>query len=207
MERLKRRESSVRMASAFLSGFLGFVVSAIVGSILTRSILYTATSRTQSFLFELDPRIALVVIGSSFLVAAVSGFLAFVKLKKRHEARLNELSTLMIEMKDGRKQNSAGGRGIAENAISLADRITMLLPKLVRRRNQDSLLFGVVAFILSEIVGSNLAIAILVGAIVWLYFRYENSKIYEREISKLEQQRSAFEQRKNDLIERLSAFH
>ena len=90
---------------------------------------------------------------------------------------------------------------ITENALYLADKILTLLPEQVRKRGQDSLLFGVVAFIVAEIVGRNLAVAILVGAIVWLYFRYEFTKTYEQEMSKLEEQKRVFEKRKKDFME------
>ena len=78
-----------------------------------------------------------------------------------------------------------------------------LLPVLVRKRSLDSLLFGVVAFILGSIIGHNGAVGILVGVIVWLYFRYEFGKTYEGEIAKLGQQKSLFEQRKREFLESL----
>ena len=206
LQRLRGRERSVRLASAFLTGFLGFVVSIVIGSAITQSIIYVGRSHYQSFLFELDPKVALAAVGFSFLVALVSGIATYFLLKRKHEARLKELSSLITEMKVvGQQQNIASGHGMTEDGLSLVDKITTLLPELVRKRNQDSLLFGVVAFIVSEIAGRNLPIAILIGAIVWLYFRYETSKIYERQISKLEEQREAFEQRKNNLLETLSA--
>ena len=99
-----------------------------------------------------------------------------------------------------KKTNGVGGEGITEDALSLAEKIMTLLPELVRKRDQDSLLFGVVAFIVAGIVGSNLAVAILVGAMVWLYFRYETTKTYEQETSKFEEQKRIFEQRKKDFI-------
>ena len=51
-----------------------------------------------------------------------------------------------------------------------------------------------------DIFGKNLAVAILVGAVVWLYFRYETRKAYEQEMSKFEEQKRIFEQRKKDFI-------
>ena len=117
---------------------------------------------------------------------------------------MEELSALIIEMQKGAQQNVTS-HGVIEDAISFVDRITTLLPELVRKRHQDSFLFGVVAFVISEVVANSFPVSVLIGAMAWLYFRYENSKTYEREISKLEQQRSAFEERRNNLMETLNA--
>ena len=108
-----------------------------------------------------------------------------------------------VEEEQQKKANGGGGEGITGDALSLADKIVTLLPELVRKRNQDSLLFGVVAFIVAALVGRNIAVAILVGAMVWLYFSYETRKTYEQEISKFEEQKRVFEQRKKDFIDTL----
>jgi hypothetical protein len=121
---------------------------------------------------------------------------------------LRELTSLVAQMKktisieDQQEKSSSPveGEGITENALSLADKILTLLPGLVRRRNQDSILYGIVAFILAGIIGMNPAVAILVGAIVWLYFRYETKKSYDQEIAKIEEQKKVLEQRKQDFL-------
>ena len=103
----------------------------------------------------------------------------------------------------GKESSATEGEGITENALFLADKILNLLPGLVRRRNQDSILYGIVAFILAGLIGRNAAIAILVGAIVWVYFRYETRKSYDKEIAKIEEQKRVLEQRKQEFLETL----
>ncbi len=173
---------------------LGFVVSQYGWPYLT-------------VLFQ-DRNLAYSLAGTVLLAGLISGFATYFLLKRKHDVRLKELSSLITEMKkieekQQKKANDGGGEGITEDALSLADKIVTLLPELVRRRNQDSLLFGVVAFIVAALVGRNLAVAILVGAMVWLYFSYEARKTYEEEISKFEEQKRVFEQRKKDFIETL----
>ena len=196
LQRLNRRERRVRIASSLLTAFLGLGILAIAGSIASQSTLY--------YLFLFHPRVGIAVLGSSFFAMAASGIITYLLLKRGHEARLEELSSLIIEMQKAAQQ-TVTSHGIIENAISLGDKITRLLPELVRKRHQDSFLFGVVAFVISEVVANSLPVAVLIGAMVWLYFRYENSKTYEREISKLELQRRAFEERRNELMETLDA--
>ena len=127
-------------------------------------------------------------------------------LKKKHNARLKDLSSLISEMKskvNDQQQKGNSGKGITVDALSIADKIITILPEMVRKRNQDSLLFGAVAFIIAAVIGQNPAVAVLVGVLVWLFFRYETKKAYEHEISKIEDQKKEFEQRKRDFIETL----
>jgi len=103
---------------------------------------------------------------------------------------------------ESRTAGGEAGEGISETALSLTDKIFTLLPEMARKRDQDSLLFGVAAFVFA-LFGGNFAVAILVGVIVWLYFRYEFRRTYEQEISKFGEQKRVFEQRKKDFIESL----
>ncbi|HXQ91680.1 MAG TPA: hypothetical protein VN739_01645 [Nitrososphaerales archaeon] len=191
--RLKRRELRVRFATAFLTTILVFAGVGI-------AVLVFLFSQGQLSAFLQHPNQSYSLITASGLSGLISGFATYFLLRRKHNAELKDLSSLITEMQ---KTNGKDGRGITEDALSLADKILTLLPQLVRKRNQDSLLFGVVAFILAAIFGNNLAVGILVGVIVWLYFRYEAKKTYEQEISKFEEQRRVFEQRKKDFIETL----
>jgi hypothetical protein len=197
--RLRTRESRVRLASSFLTTILVFLVvgGGLAGFLFSQGQLSTLLQH---------PTLASSVAGAILLSGLAGGIATYFLMKRRHEAQLKELSSLITEMKkkmeEEQKANGNGGEGITEDALSLADKIVTLLPEMVRKRNQDSLLFGVVAFILALFTG-NFAVAVLIGVIVWLYFRYEFGKTYEKEISKLEEQKKIFEQRKKDFIETL----
>jgi len=90
--------------------------------------------------------------------------------------------------------------GFVEDAFSLTDQILTVLPEVARKRTLDSLLFGLGAFILALLVSQNLGIAVLVGAAVGLYSAYETKRSYERQISKFEEQKKNYEQRKDDFL-------
>ena len=85
----------------------------------------------------------------------------------------------------------------------MAEKIVTVLPELVRKRKHDSLLFGAVAFIVTNVVASNFVVAIIVGVLVWLYVRHRTKKTYEHEMSKYQEQKRIFEQRKKDFIDTL----
>ncbi|MFI5450491.1 MAG: hypothetical protein ACHQ03_12085 [Candidatus Bathyarchaeia archaeon] len=196
--RLRRRELRVRLASSFLTACLVFLAAGI--AFLVVAVIYFGAFGGLSNFFR-QSSLDSVIASSIFLVGVISGFATYFLLRRKHEARLKELSSLIIEMKKIDQEQAENGEAITENALYLADKIMTLLPELVRKRNQDSILFGAVALILADVIGNNFPVAILVGVLVWLYFRYETRKTYEREISKFEEQKRVFDQRKQDFME------
>ena len=182
--RLRGRQLQLRLASSFLTAILFLIVAVAIGfGIIQNSGINAMT----------DVGVYPLWVGSSVLAFLVSGVATYFLLKRKQEARLKEISSLIAQMKkkleEEEKQDKSGNvgdEGIIDDAFSLADKILVLLPEIApRRRNLDSLLFGVVAFIVAAGVGRNLAVAVLVGAMVWLYFRYETTKTYDREYLKV----------------------
>lgn len=207
LERLRRREFRVRLAGSFLTGSLVLMAvgaAAILGFYLSQGEEIDDFFEQQSLAFQFS------LVGAAAAAGLISGILTYFFLKRKHDTRMKDLSSLITEMKkktNEQQQNNAnvvgGGEGITKEALSLAEKIVTLLPELVRKRKHDSLLFGAVAFIVTNIVISNLVVAIIVGVLVWLYFRHRTKKSYEHEMSKYEEQKRVFEQRKKDFIDTL----
>ena len=207
LERLRRREFRVRLAGSFLTGSLVLMAvgaAAILGFYLSQGEEIDDFFEQQSLAFQFS------LVGAAAAAGLISGILTYFFLKRKHDTRMKDLSSLITEMKkktNEQQQNNAnvvgGGEGITKEALSLAEKIVTLLPELVRKRKHDSLLFGAVAFIVTNVVISNLVVAIIVGVLVWLYVRHSTKKSYEHEISKYEEQKRVFEQRKKDFIDTL----
>lgn len=206
LERLRRREFRVRLAGSFLTGSLVLMAvsaAAILGFYLSQGEEIDDFFEQQSLAFQFS------LVGAAAAAGLISGILTYFFLKRKHDTRMKDLSSLITEMKkktNEQQQNNAnvgGGEGITKEALSLAEKIVTLLPELVRKRKHDSLLFGAVAFIVTNIVISNLVVAIIVGVLVWLYVRHRTKKSYEHEMSKYEEQKRVFEQRKKDFIDTL----
>ena len=208
LERLRRREFRVRLAGSFLTGSLVLMVvgaAAILGFYLSQGEEIDDFFEQQSLAFQFS------LLGAAAAAGLISGILTYIFLKRKQDNRLKDLSSLITEMKkktneQHQHQNNAnvgGGEGITKEALSLAEKIVTLLPELVRKRKHDSLLFGAVAFIVTNVVISNLVVAIIVGVLVWLYVRHRTKKSYEHEMSKYEEQKRVFEQRKKDFIDTL----
>lgn len=207
LERLRRREFRVRLAGSFLTGSLVLMAvgaAAILGFYLSQGEEIDDFFEQQSLAFQFS------LVGAAAAAGLISGILTYFFLKRKHDTRMKDLSSLITEMKkktNEQQQNNAnvvgGGEGITKEALSLAEKIVTLLPELVRKRKHDSLLFGAVAFIVTNVVISNLVVAIIVGVLVWLYVRHRTKKTYEHEMSKYEEQKRVFEQRKKDFIDTL----
>lgn len=207
LERLRRREFRVRLAGSFLTGSLVLMAvgaAAILGFYLSQGEEIDDFFEQQSLAFQFS------LVGAAAAAGLISGILTYFFLKRKHDTRMKDLSSLITEMKkktNEQQQNNAnvvgGGEGITKEALSLAEKIVTLLPELVRKRKHDSLLFGAVAFIVTNIVVSNLVVAIIVGVLVWLYVRHRTKKTYEHEMSKYQEQQRVFEQRKKDFIDTL----
>lgn len=205
LERLRRREFRVRLAGSFLTGSLVLMAvgaAAILGFYLSQGEEIDDFFEQQSLAFQFS------LVGAAAAAGLISGILTYFFLKRKHDTRMKDLSSLITEMKkktneQQKNANVGGGEGITKEALSLAEKIVTLLPELVRKRKHDSLLFGAVAFIVTNIVISNLVVAIIVGVLVWLYVRHRTKKSYEHEMSKYEEQKRVFEQRKRDFIDTL----
>ena len=205
LERLRRREFRVRLAGSFLTGSLVLVAvgAAILGFFLSQGEDIDAFFEQQSLAFQFS------LAGAAAIAGLISGIATYFLLKRKHDTRMKDLSSLIAEMKkktNEQQQNNAnvgGGEGITKEALSLAEKIVTVLPELVRKRKHDSLLFGAVAFIVTNVVVSNFVVAIVVGVLVWLYVRHRTKKSYEHEMSKYEEQKRVFEQRKKDFIDTL----
>jgi ATP/ADP translocase len=205
LERLRRREFRVRLAGSFLTGSLVLMAvgaAAILGFYLSQGEEIDDFFEQQSLAFQFS------LVGAAAAAGLISGILTYFLLKRKHDARMKDLSSLITEMKKKTNEqqsnaNVGGGEGITKEALSLAEKIVTLLPELVRKRKHDSLLFGAVAFIVTNVVISNLVVAFIVGVLVWLYVRHRTKKSYEHEMSKYEEQKRVFEQRKKDFIDTL----
>ena len=199
---ISRRQRQVRYAQALLTTILIWIGG--FGVLLAIAGRDSLVDSTISFEFKL------IVLATSLLVSGICGAAAFVALGRRPNQKLREISELIERTKAARSTQDDSGatasQGVAGNAILETDRMFELLPNLVRTRNQDSLLFGMVAFIVTALAihGDEASpVAIVVGVAVWLYFRYEIRRTYERRDSNLEEQKKIFEQRKEEFLRNL----
>jgi len=190
LSRLRRRRKQVKLASAFLTTLL------VLAGLAAVSVGYIVDQYSISF-FHDHPFLILTLLGAIAIIAILCGVLSYFVQGRKQDASLNELANLISQMK---QRNT--GSPTSPNVLSITEKILTLLPEVDRKRNQDSFLFGILAFVIT-ILPAKLPLAILIGVLVWLYFRYEMNKGYDKEISRFEEQRKQFEQRKQEFMETL----
>jgi hypothetical protein len=188
----RERDRRTRIARSLTIGLLGCAVT------LTIVFAFLVTDYFSEY-FNSHP----TVNGALFVgIAAVSWLgcaaVAYLLLNRRTNQRLEELSALTRQIKKDREAETT-----TENALSLAERVIGLLPDIVKKRTEDSLLFGFLAFIVTLLISRFPPVAILAGVGVWLFFRYATDRSYQREIARFEEQKLAFERRKKEFIESL----
>ncbi|MDA4112302.1 MAG: hypothetical protein OK439_07150 [Thaumarchaeota archaeon] len=192
LRRLRGRRKQVKLATAFLTTLLVFFGFAAF------TFGYILTQYSFSF-FSLHPSIILTLLALIGIASILSGVVSYFGLGRKQDARLDELAGAINEIK---KRNSENHGAMTADVLSFAEKIITLLPELVRKRNQDSFLFGIVAFVLT-VLPAKPPLALLIGVLVWLFFRYEMNKDYEKEVAKFEEQRQIFERRKQEFLETL----
>jgi hypothetical protein len=111
----------------------------------------------------------------SFLAAVVIGVGASLTtyiIRHRRGFKFEELGVLLNKMK-------AGGAS-AEDGLHLMDAMHQAAAAVKKRRLDSAFEYGVVAFALVALIGSNAGIGALGGVIVYLYFRFEALREYEK---------------------------
>jgi hypothetical protein len=192
LRRLRMRRNEVKLATAFLTTLL------VLFGFAAFTFGYILTQYSISF-FSLHPNIILTLLALIAVASILSGVVSYFAFGRKQDAKLDDLANAINEIK---KRNSETQGAMSTDVLSLAEKIMTLLPELVRKRNQDSFLFGIVAFVLT-VIPAKPPLALLIGVLVWLFFRHEMNKDYEKEVAKFEEQKKIFEQRKQEFLETL----
>lgn len=113
---------------------------------------------------------------ASFLVAIVIGVasgLVMYFVQRRRGFKFAELGNLLNKIKQGKASS--------EDGLRLMDMMHQAALTVRKHRLDTAFEYGVVAFILVAIIGLNAGFGALAGVIVYLYFRFEAMREYERE--------------------------
>jgi hypothetical protein len=117
----------------------------------------------------------------AFLTAVVSGVLVgliMYVIRRQRGFKLAELGTLLDKMK--------GERASSEDGLRLMEVMRQATLTVRKQRLDSAFEYGVAAFILVSLIGLNAGFGALAGVIVYLYFRFEAMREYEREDARYE---------------------
>lgn len=112
------------------------------------------------------------------IVVGVAGGLLMYAIRRRRGFKFAQLGDLLGKMKQGKVSSEDGIR-----LIDMMHQATLVMRK---QRLDAALSYGLGAFILVSVVALNAGFGALAGVIVYLYFRFEAMKEYEREDARYE---------------------
>ena len=112
-----------------------------------------------------------VAFSIAVVIGAAAGLVTYL-IRRRRGFKFVELGVLLSRMK-------AGGAS-SEDGLRLMDAMHQAATAVKKRRLDSAFEYGVVAFALVALIGLNAGIGALAGVIVYLYFRFEALREYER---------------------------
>ena len=112
-----------------------------------------------------------VAFSIAVVIGAAAGLVTYL-IRRRRGFKFAELGALLSRMK-------AGGAS-SEDGLRLMDAMHQAATAVKKRRLDSAFEYGVVAFALVALIGLNAGIGALAGVIVYLYFRFEALREYER---------------------------
>jgi len=118
-----------------------------------------------------------VAFSIAVVIGAAAGLVTY-WIRRRRGFKFAELGVLLSKMK-------VGGAS-SEDGLRLMDAMHQAATAVKKRRLDSAFEYGVVAFALVALIGLNAATGALAGVIVYLYFRFEALREYEKGEEKYE---------------------
>jgi hypothetical protein len=126
---------------------------------------------------------------------------SFIKPFVSHKMKLQELTKAI-------KEKKTEETNVIEKTLQLIDQISGWAPKLISYKSDEAQAYGLAAFLLVAFVSFlsgtwfvGLPVSLLIGIIVWLYFRYEKRKEAVLQIQEFNAWKQKFEEEKNAFLE------
>jgi hypothetical protein len=146
----------------------------------------------------------LVYLGFLLVLSLPIGLITYFYAKKRYTEEYIPWKNTLQKLKKTVTENKAEEADVLEKTLQLIDHASAWLPNLMEYRSEEALTYGLVAFLLTALVSANspigIPIALLIGVMVWLYFRYEKRKETDQQIKELKAWRQKFEEGKGNFL-------
>jgi hypothetical protein len=131
--------------------------------------------------FTIPRSIVIEYLAAAFLGSVVFGAIAglvMYAIRRRRGFKFLELEGLLARMKEGMPSS--------EDGLHLMDVMHQAALMLRKQRLDSAFEYGVGAFILVSVVGLNAGFGALAGVVVYLYFRFEALREYQKEDQRYE---------------------
>jgi hypothetical protein len=164
--------------------------------------LFADTYATKYFIEH--PGSSIFYLGFLLALSLPVGLITYSYAKKQYTEEYLPWKNTLQKLKKTVTENKAEKASILEKTLQLIDQASVWLPNLMKYRSEEALTYGLVAFLLTALVSANspigMPIALLIGVMVWLYFRYEKRKETDQQIKELKAWRQKFEEGKGNFL-------
>jgi len=185
------------------AGWLGILAAMLVwffGVIGVLVVNFLADMYATKYFIE-HPGSNLVYFGFLLALSIPVGLTTYLSAKKRYTKEYIHWKNALKGLKKTVAESKAEEVSIVETTLQLMDQTSSWLPDVMKYKSEEALTYGFVAFLLTALVSANspvgMPIASLIGAIVWLYFRYEKRKETAHQIRTFKAWRKKFEEGKD----------
>jgi hypothetical protein len=148
----------------------------------------------------------LVVFGP--LVSLFVGNFAYMYARKRYTKQFVSWKDTVQHFRRVVTERDEKDVNVIEKTLQLMDQMSGWLPKLLNYKNDEAVAYGFGAFLLVafvslafEVMPLGLLFALLIGTIVWIYFRYEKRKEADQQIREFKNWKQKFEEGKASFLE------
>jgi hypothetical protein len=196
----KKREDAawLGLLSAAIIFFIGIIGVAIVN-------IFTEMSATNYFIEH--PDFIFVYLTLFTALSTSIGLLTYFWAKKKYAKEYVPWKKTLTELKKKFAEGNSEGENLIETTLKLIDQTNLWFLDVMKYKSQEALTYGLIAFLITAPVSlySNigLPIAVVIGIIVWFYFRNEKRKEAAQEIQRFNAYKKKFEDGKDFFLETL----
>jgi hypothetical protein len=142
------------------------------------------------------------------ILSLIAGFVTYYCTKKSYIQPFMSHKTQVQELENAINENKAKEMKIIEKTLQLIDQMSSWIPKLKRYKGDEAQPYGITAFLIVAFVSFlsgtwavGLPISLLIGTMVWLYFRYEKRKEATLQVQEFKAWKQKFDEEKNAFLE------
>ena len=210
MERIDDSLIAVRKGEArwagVLAGGLISILWAVVGMSLM-SVLFPVPGGPGSkpgvdIVFLLGTLIPFLILGP------LAGFLTYLYKRKSYTKKFVSHKKNLQELGEAVRERRVKDTNVLEKTLQLMDQMSDWMQRLLRYKSDEALGYGFAAFLVVAFISFlfsaaslGLPISLLVGVLVWLYFRQEKRKEVEGQIQEFKAWKRKFEEGKSAFLE------
>ena len=142
------------------------------------------------------------------ILSIIVGFVTYHYTKKSYIQPFVTHKNKIQELEKAIRENKTEEINVIEKILILIDQMSFWIPNLKRYKSDEAQSYGFAAFLiiafisfLSGTLFVGLPISLLVGVIVWLYFRFEKRQEADEQIQEFKTWKKKFEEEKESFLE------